>query len=360
MSVNDIYKNALSQLGIPFDITATQSTTTARKLDGQVEFKFPVIAGTNISGEMAVERNNSTSVDDFQQSIANLEFIAQAITHSGKRLVIEDFHYLTVSERNRIAHDLKTLWDYRCFVVLVGIWTQTNLLTSLNPDLTGRISETSVFWSDADLNSVIEKGSKVLNIDISKDLKQVLINDSFGNVGILQSLLLKLVEDEAGIEETASATTTIADPELLNRAAKSYADQLDGYYQQFAKRLSAGIRSRKKATGIYAYAMEAIVSASDQALIEGFSRDEIFWITNKKQPRIQKGNLKTVLGKLVELQEPEKENSMVISYDESIDAIFVVDRQLLFYRKYHTMRWPWKDMVAEAEEHALSDLDDEN
>lgn len=51
---------------------------------------------------------------------------------------------------------------------------------------------------------------------------------------------------------------------------------------------------------------------------------------------------------------------MVISYDESIDAIFVVDRQLLFYRKYHTMRWPWEDMVAEAEEHALFDLDDES
>lgn len=176
----------------------------------------------------------------------------------------------------------------------------------------------------------------------------------------MQILLLKLVEDEADIKETSDALIHVTNPEFLDRAAKSYADQLDGRYQQFAKLLSAGIRKRKKATGIYAYAMEAIVSAPDEALIEGFSRSEIYEITSAKQPRIQKGNLKTVLGKLVELQEPENGHELVISYDESIDAIFVVDRQLLFYRKYHTMRWPWEDMVEEAEALTLFDPEEES
>lgn len=111
---------------------------------------------------------------------------------------------------------------------------------------------------------------------------------------------------------------------------------------------------------IKTYAMEAIVSAPDEALIDGFSRDDIFEITNSKQPRIKKGNLKTVLGKLVELQEPESGHELVISYDESIDAIFVVDRQLLFYRKYHTMRWPWEAMVEEAEALTLFELEEES
>ena len=105
--------------------------------------------------------------------------------------------------------------------------------------------------------------------------------------------------------------------------------------------------------------MEAIVSASDEALINGFPRSVIFDITNAKQPRIKKGNLKTVLGKLIELQEPEKGHDLVISYDESIDAVFVVDRQLLFYRKYHTMLWPWEDMVEEAEANTLFEIDDD-
>ena len=114
-------------------------------------------------------------------------------------------------------------------------------------------------WSHEDLKAVIEKGSAVLNIGIDKELKKTLINDSFGNVGILQILLLKLVEDEADIKETSNTLIHVTTPKFLDRAAKSYADQLDGRYQQFAKLLSAGIRKRKKATGIYAYAMEAIV-----------------------------------------------------------------------------------------------------
>lgn len=360
MTVEDIYKNALSSIGVDFDTSTTKSTTTSGEVNGQMELKIPVLAKAEVTGSVGIEGAKSTTADDFHRSIANLEFIAFAIGNSGKRLVIEDFHYLSIPERHRMAHDLKTLWDYKCFVVLIGVWTQTNLLTSLNPDLTGRIEEISILWSHEDLKAVIEKGSAVLNIGIDKELKKTLINDSFGNVGILQILLLKLVEDEADIKETSDALIHVTNPEFLDRAAKSYADQLDGRYQQFAKLLSAGIRKRKKATGIYAYAMEAIVSAPDEALIEGFSRSEIYEITSAKQPRIQKGNLKTVLGKLVELQEPENGHELVISYDESIDAIFVVDRQLLFYRKYHTMRWPWEDMVEEAEALTLFDPEEES
>ena len=101
------------------------------------------------------------------------------------------------------------------------------------------------------------------------------------------------------------------------------------------------------------------MSASDTELITGFSRDSIFKISHEQQTKITKGNLRTVLRKLVELQEPEKGHDLVISYDESIDAVFVVDRQLLFYRKYHSMRWPWDDMVEEAEDKKLFEPDDE-
>lgn len=360
MTIEDVYKNALSSIGVAFDTNTTKSLTTSGELDGQVEMKIPVVAKAEASTALSISGEKATTGDDFHRSISNLVFIASAINNSGKRLIIEDFHYLSIPERHRMAHDLKTLWDYKCFVVLIGVWTQTNLLTSLNPDLTGRIEEVCILWSHDDLRTVIEKGTGVLNIKIDDALQETLINDAFGNVGILQILLLKLIEDEADIDETSSVLICLNNPDYLDKAAKSYADQLDGRYQQFAKLLSAGIRKRKKATGIYAYAMEAIVSASDEALINGFPRNEIFDITNAKQPRIKKGNLKTVLAKLVELQEPEKGHELVISYDESIDAIFVVDRQLLFYRKYHTMCWPWEDMVEEAEAQTLFDLEDEN
>ena len=209
------------------------------------------------------------------------------------------------------------------------------------------------------MDKVIKLGCKYLNIEIDSTIRQDLINDAFGNVGILQSLLLELVEDQADIEETQIAKICISNPEFYLAAATAYAIQLDGLYQQFAQILSAGIRRRKRSTGIYALTMQAVVSASDNQLRNGFSRTEIFNITNAIEPRIQKGNLKTVLRKLVELQQPESGHELVISYDESIDAVFVVDLQLLFYRKYHTMKWPWEELAEEARQQHLFEEDDE-
>ena len=91
----------------------------------------------------------------------------------------------------------------------------------------------------------------------------------------------------------------------------------------------------------------------------GLSRNKIFMYANGKEPRVQKGNLKTVLGKLVDLQKPESGRGLVISYDEATDVIFVVDYQLLFYRKHHIMRWPWEEMIEEAQQKSLFDEDKE-
>ena len=361
MTAEDIYRQALSFLGIRFDVQQSSGTNISAEFSGSGELRVPILANAKAEASGAVEHNHGSSVSlDFSTSIQNLEFIATSIINSGRRLVIEDFHYLDLGTREKLAFDLKTFWDYNCKVIIIGVWTQTNLLTYMNPDLTGRIEEISVSWTDEELRQVIHAGSDALNIRIDTDIENNMIGDSFGNVGILQSLLLKSVEDEAKIGETQDFNTLIVNQVFYDNAAKAYAAQLDGLYQQFAQTLSTGIRQRKQSTGIYALSMEAIVNATDGQLMRGFSRNEIFAITNAKEPRIQIGNLKTVLKKLVELQRPETGRSLVISYDESIDSIFAVDLQLLFYRKHHTMKWPWEEMAEEARQLSLFEADDES
>ena len=289
----------------------------------------------------------------------NLKFIAEAINASEKRLVIEDFHYLDIKQRQQLAFDLKTLWDYGCFVIIVGVWSQSNLLTSLNPDLTGRIEELSIYWTKEDLHKVINQGSTYLNIEIDPAIANDMIDDSYGNVGILQKLLLHFVEDECGIEETVQNQFYLANPENYRLAAEYYANQLNGLYQQLAKTLSRGIRKRPKSTGIYAITLQIIVDADDAKLISGLSRDDIYDIAHVREPRIKKGNLKTVLRKLEEIQIDENFRNIVLSYDESTDSIFTVDRQLLFYRKYLTVKWPWEEMIEEAIQCSLFDDESE-
>lgn len=354
MDVETIYKQALSKINVSFDKRCSEETNVATSISGGGDLKFPIVGAIKGDASRTVKYNHSSGVDmDFSTSIQNLEFVADSIKNSGKRLVIEDFHYLDQTTREQLAFDLKSFWDYGCNVIIIGVWTQTNLLTAMNPDLTGRIKEISVSWENEELAQVIKRGCEALNIEIDPNITKEMICDSFGNVGILQSLLLEMIEEQADIEECQDTLTPITDSSLYKEAAKAYAAQLDGRYQNFAKTLSAGIRKRKGSTGIYALAMEAIVNASDDKLMHGFSRSDIFNIIHAKEKRIQKGNLKTVLRKLNELQDPKGEKEFVITYDETIDAILAIDRQLLFYRKHHTMKWPWEEIAEEARQQSL-------
>ena len=38
---------------------------------------------------------------------------------------------------------------------------------------------------------------------------------------------------------------------------------------------------------------------------------------------------------------------LVLAYDSQNEIVSVVDRQLLLYRRYATVRWPWEDIIAE-------------
>lgn len=348
-TVLDIYSDALSQLGIKLSVEETSGYKIKGRIEAQTSIGLELFAKLGLKSVIESNSEQTKKEINVGHDINDLRYIAQLIIESGRRLVIEDFHYLTNKEREGFAFDLKALWDYGCFVIIVGVWSQKNLLTYLNPDLSGRTFELSIYWSPKYLEKVIIKGSDVLKVKFSPILISLFIENCFGNVGILQQLIL-LSLDKAEIEETAVELTELRDENIFKKAAEGYADQLNALYQVFAKRLAFGIKQRKDSTGIYAYAMAAIVEADDNKLIEGFSLDEIFQITHKRQSRIQKGNLRTILNKLEELQVDNEGRGLVIAYDSDHDEISVVDRQLLFYRKFLTVNWPWEELIKEQEE----------
>lgn len=347
--IQEIYVEALANLGVKLVLEQSATNEIKGTIEASGEGGTSLLAKVAGKLEICFEKSETTRVKSLKYDLNNLKFIADLIIESGRKLVIEDFHYLSVESRRQLAFDLKTLWDYGCFVVVIGVWTQSNLLIYLNPDLSGRIEEVSVLWDSTDLKQVLSKGCESLNMSLSEGITDKIVEDSFGNVGILQALAYNLFEKE-GIYETQGIKKIIYDTGSYINAAQAYARQLDGLYQQFAKTLSNGIRKRGNSTGIYAYTMKAIVEASDEKLQNGFTRDEIFTITNAWEPRIQKSNLGTILRKLEELQINSEYKGLVIAYDESTESILIVDRQLLFYRKHHSMKWPWEELAQEIQE----------
>lgn len=344
----DIYRDALSQLDVRLEVEKTNQRSIKGRVEAQGDIGVKLLAKLGIKAEAGTDVAESTKMQRVGHDIFDLSFVAELIKASGRRLVIEDFHYLAVSERTNFAFDLKALWDYGLFVVIIGVWSENNMLLYLNPDLSGRVHETSIAWTEDELKRVLRQGGDTLRIKFSQHFEGVAAHDCFGNVGILQTLALKTL-DHLKIYEQQPSLYNIDNVDALESTAMDYAEQLNPLYQQFAKRVSAGIRNRKDSTGIYGHAVAVVLAANDDELIKGLPMDRIFEKANAREKRIQKGNLKTILEKFESLQVDKDGRGLVLAYNEANCEITIVDRQLLLYRRYSTVKWPWEDLIAEAD-----------
>lgn len=346
----DIYRDALARLDIRLEVESTAANKWGGKVSASGEAGFKLLAKVQGGGELNYAHESGAKEKAVGKDTTDLEFIASVIRESGRTLVIEDFHYLPEAEQRKFAFDLKTLWDYRTFVVVVGVWISENMLITLNSDLSDRIEELSISWTNGELQQVLNKGCQALNFRMTAELSRLLAEISYGSAGLVQKLALRLLDDELNVSEAAPPGHEL----LIDRvdkvpdAAMHVAEQLNQLYQTFARRVSDGIRKRSNATGIYAHAMAAIMGADDESLIDGMSGKDIFAVAHARQSRVQLSNLRAVLTKFPELQVDSDGRGLVLAYDSQHDRISVVDRQLLLYRRYATVKWPWEEIIEEA------------
>jgi hypothetical protein len=344
----DIYRDALAQLGIRLEVERVDRGEIRGSVRAEGSVGIKLLAKVGLTSEVSGAQSHETTTRVIGGDFTDLRFIAEVLKESDRKLVIEDFHYLSIAEREVFSFDLKTLWDYGVQLVIIGVWTKQNMLMYLNQDLTGRVVEIPIVWSEEDLSRVFRQGGEALNISFSDNLQGQAITDCYENVGIMQTNIL-LTLDELDISEARSEPTVVEDVEALEAAALQYADQLNPVYQQFAERVSSGIRTRQDSTGIYAHAMAVILTASDESLLQGLSIDHIYGIAHGREPRIQKSNLATILERIEGLQVDDDGRGLMVAYNEALREVSVVDRQLLLYRKYSTVNWPWEELIKEAE-----------
>ncbi|WP_404420260.1 hypothetical protein [Thalassospira australica] len=347
--VVDIYTDILSQLGIKLLVEETKEKVLKGRVEASAEAGASLLAKLKI--KLGIDTSDAESLTSISvgHDINDLMFVAEIIKSSGKRIVVEDFHYLSIEIRRKFSFDLKYLWDHGVFIVVVGVWAKSNMITYLNPDLAGRIEEIPVSWSSDDLYKVIERGSDVLNIEISRDIQDLAVRDSYRNVGLLQQLILQYLDEEKVFHNhDGEDKKLLGSLDKYNDAAMKIAEQLSKKYQKFADDVSSGIRRRKDTTGIYGHAMAVILDSVDDDFIKGLPLQFIFDKAVARQSRIQKQNLRTVLTKMEGLQVDEDGRGLVFSFNEATEEVSLIDKTLLFYRKYGTLKWPWEDLIAEA------------
>lgn len=147
----DIYTDILSQLGIRLIIEDSSKNTIKGKVEASGGIGVKLIGQLKIKLGLDLDEESTTKGQYVGHDINDLHFIADIINCSQRRVVIEDFHYLSMDVRKNLSFDLKAFWDYQCFFVIIGVWTKSNLLIHLNQDLSSRIVEIPVSWSNQDL-----------------------------------------------------------------------------------------------------------------------------------------------------------------------------------------------------------------
>jgi hypothetical protein len=84
------------------------------------------------------------------------------------------------------------------------------------------------------------------------------------------------------------------------------------------------------------------IEASDQELRNGMHYNTVFDRVSHMNERIRRSDLTAALQRLNRLQQDRKVSPLVLSYNDATKELQLVDRELLFYRKYGTPAWPWQ------------------
>lgn len=333
----DIWRAALEKANIPVVAKATRVVTAGDHVEGTLETKIgiPSLIGVKGNASGGLESSKSATEEIEQPGEGLLPVLAKYLREHHKRLILEDFHYLPDEVRKSIAFGLKALYEENAYAVIVGIWSEQNLLTYYNGDLTGRIEEINLTWSEAELNEVLSKGEGALNIQFAPGLRSQLIESAFDNVGLLQRLAEKICL-EAGINSPQPQTTILSDIALLLNARTVLVNDIRQRYTGIAEVFKEGMRTDAELQ-LYARIYNELVDASDPELISGIPYHLLLErIQLKAGPdiTIRQSDLSSALDRVERLQSRKRVTPLLVSYSKSVRKLFLNDREFMFYRKY--------------------------
>lgn len=343
-----LFSEALGQLGIRAEIKRTAGNDLEGSLDfsgsGSVGAKIIAKLGITAKAGTKATRKNTTETQLVGQTPADLPWVAKIVEASGKRLVVEDFHYVSESMRQQFAFMLKALGEYGVRPVVVGIWPQDHLLPYYNGDLDGRVEDIRLEWAPHEMETVLKRGSEALNVSFSPPLREALVEDAYCNVGLLQRLAEHVCLQENVIERVNGSPPYITVGEPLRRARASVAGQMRPRYEAFADNFVRGMRRLPEGLEVYRHLLQVLSTASDAELLSGVDSATLLQrLKSHGMNNIRQSDLTQALERVDRLQEKIGIRPVVLTYSRDSRRIFVVDRSFLFYRKYGDPHWPWND-----------------
>ena len=317
---SSILRDAFGLLGIQAPGRSSEEAERGGSLSvsGGGGFRVPWVASAEARAEAegTASSGQSYEFEPIGQSLEELAWVARELRDSGKRLVIEDFHYVSEQNRRDIAYRLKALLDYEVPVVIVGIWPQdADMLVYYDGDLDGRVDSVYLAWTDAELMSVLERGADALNIRFDDETARHLINDAVGNVGLLQRLAEQLCTVERVMRTVSGDRQVVGTPESVGEARTRVSTSMRGRFGAFADNFVMGMRHLASGLEVYRHLLKAFTAASDSELITGIDSAELLARINAESKReVRLSDLTQALDRVGRLQSKIGVNPPVLAY----------------------------------------------
>ena len=342
----DIYRSILRQSNITYFESNTQglSFEISSNVNAGVKIKVPFVGEASLGALTADKTNQNSSAKELYIEY-NLE-LAQDVSellrkkNIEKFIVLENFHYLSLEVQERLAYDLRVFQDLGVIFIVLGIWREANRLVQFNGDLLDRVTEVPVEpWLDEDFLKVIEKGSKLLNVDFS-NIQAKLIKCSFDSVGVVQELC-KQCCIAAGVTETNDFTIEITEEHLksaLETKAGEYGGRHIRNFESFvdiARKTSN--QSGKPSLAFPFYFIQLLLKSDLENIEQGLSRSSLLEGIRRVHHRpddVRSGDLGAFLHNITQHQISKRIQPPFVDYDRGSKLLKIIDSSLYFFLRH--------------------------
>lgn len=334
-------KTAVSMFSEAIRILEANQAILHGSQNSQLEERY---ANARQQGVVQTKYATGRDIASVAQPVADIDTLltlAQLLHESSARLVIEDYHTLPQQELSLLAAELKALWDLGISVVLIGVADDATQLVNHNPNLSSRVEFVTVGWEDHELFEVLDKGMSLLNIKLDAAIEDRIVDDCHGNVGLLQRLAGDYL-DALGIFGREAQKRVVSDQDTYHKVAQQIAGQMAPLYKEYARGVMEHMR-RLPSSGTHMALLRALFNAPSRDLLHGISLESLS--EGVVQHDIRMGtaahDFSNALHDLNAFQGGAAKGR-VFHFDEVSNLVNIVDKQMLFFRKYSGLRWPWE------------------
>lgn len=338
----DIYNSIVRQLNIEI-LESTDLTTTIggeAKLGLKAKVKIPFFGGVDAetAGTLSNEKESGKSfkIIDFNLALAqDVSELLRSVDFK-KRIILENFHYLSEDVQKQLAIDLRIFEDYNILFIILGIWREKNRLSQFNGDLVDRVIEVPVEpWEKEDLKRIVQEGQPLLNVTFASVVDYI-IESCFDSVGVFQEICKESCY-AAGYNETQEDLKEIK-KDNVDAAIKK---KLEDYSSRHTRCLESFIEQRARGSQdvplyIPFYFVKVLFQEPIDNIIQGLRRktlQEKIKEIHHRADDVRPSDMGYFLKNLVSSQIAKNISPPIFDFDNSTTSVKIIDSTFYFFIK---------------------------